>query len=591
MGQKARLLYQIKEANALLDAPPLPLTISRMFPNWQLEDLIDLVRVRYPGWDGFEHAQFVDDEVRRKRRTIGRAAELLSQEEVQRLVSGWHYEELLARLERLGRDNNLLFNRVPRQGDLAILFHARPNVGEFALQMQLLLYGQQATAQRVQAFSTYALQNSLPNKWTFPTYFLFITHPDAELFVRPQVARWFLKYVGHGKQYNPTPSGQVYGLLRGYAHALLEALRPLGAQDMVHMQSFLWICARESRRRTGRLDARGQVELDVPPTIYGAGAQPAFLHETADQDEAYAPETAAEQPVGNTAGDPGDEPPGGQRVAPYTLAALAADTGFDEEELARWAQAVERKGQAVFYGPPGTGKTLLARGLARHLAGGGDGFYELVQFHPAYQYEDFIQGLRPVTREGGDLGYEMAPGRFLTFCREAERRSGICVLIVDEINRANLSRVFGELLFLLEYRDQAIPLAGGGQLSIPQNVRLIGTMNTADRSIALMDHALRRRFAFIALRPDYDVLRRYHQRHATGFPMQRLIGVLERLNRQIGDARYEVGITYFLRPDLAEKLGDVWQMEIEPYLEEYFFDRPEEVEAFRWERVRGSVKV
>jgi 5-methylcytosine-specific restriction protein B len=116
-------------------------------------------------------------------------------------------------------------------------------------------------------------------------------------------------------------------------------------------------------------------------------------------------------------------------------------------------------------------------------------------------------------------------------------------------------------------------------------------MNTADRSIALMDHALRRRFAFIALRPDYDVLRRYHQRHATGFPMQRLIGVLERLNRQIGDARYEVGITYFLRPDLAEKLGDVWQMEIEPYLEEYFFDRPEEVEAFRWERVRGSVKV
>jgi len=273
----------------------------------------------------------------------------------------------------------------------------------------------------------------------------------------------------------------------------------------------------------------------------------------------------------------------------YTLVELAGETGFEEEDLRRWAQAVEGKGQAIFYGPPGTGKTRLARGLARHLVGGGDGFYDLVQFHPAYQYEDFIQGLRPVTREGDKLGYEMAPGRFLTFCREAERRSGLCVLIVDEINRANLSRVFGELLFLLEYREQAIPLAGGGQLSIPANVRLIGTMNTADRSIALMDHALRRRFAFIALRPEYGVLRRYHMRNETGFPVERLIAELERLNRQIGDGRYEVGITFFLRPDLAEKLGDVWQMEIEPYLEEYFFDQPERVGEWRWERVSRRV--
>ena len=200
-----------------------------MFPNWLLEDLIDLVRVQYPGWDGFEHGPFVADEIAYKRRTIGRARELLRREEVQRLVGGWHYEELLARLERLGRDNNLLFNRVPRQGDLAILYHARPKMGEFALQMQRLLYGREPTAERLQAFSAYALENSLPNKWTFPTYFLFITHPDAEMFVKPQAARWFLKYVGQGAQYSPTPSGHVYGLLRAYAHALLEALRPLGA--------------------------------------------------------------------------------------------------------------------------------------------------------------------------------------------------------------------------------------------------------------------------------------------------------------------------------------------------------------------------
>jgi len=87
-------------------------------------------------------------------------------------------------------------------------------------------------------------------------------------------------------------------------------------------------------------------------------------------------------------------------------------------------------------------------------------------------------------------------------------------LIIDEINRANLSRVFGELMYLLEYRDRKIPLSGGGTFFVPSNVRIIGTMNTADRSIALVDHALRRRFAFIALIPNYEVLRHYHQRPA-----------------------------------------------------------------------------
>src|SRR5690606_31193687 len=139
--------------------------------------------------------------------------------------------------------------------------------------------------------------------------------------------------------------------------------------------------------------------------------------------------------------------------------------------------------------PPGTGKTYLAQRLARFLIGTGDGFVDLVQFHPAYAYEDFIQGIRPVAQPDGSLSYEMTPGRFLQFCAEARRREGPCVLIIDEINRANLSRVFGELMYLLEYRDQEIPLAGGGVFSIPTNVRLLGTMNTADRSVALVDHA------------------------------------------------------------------------------------------------------
>jgi predicted RNA-binding protein with PUA-like domain len=177
----------------------------------------------------------------------------------------------------------------------------------------------------------------------------------------------------------------------------------------------------------------------------------------------------------------------------YSLTQMAEETNIDETVLAAWVRGVGRKGQAIFYGPPGTGKTFIAELLARHLIGGGDGFSELVQFHPSYAYEDFIQGIRPKSTRNGGLEYSTVHGRFLEFCKKAQSRQDCCVLIIDEINRSNLSRVFGELMYLLEYRDRQVPLSGGGHLQVPSNVRLIGTMNTADRSIALVDHALRRR--------------------------------------------------------------------------------------------------
>ena len=271
----------------------------------------------------------------------------------------------------------------------------------------------------------------------------------------------------------------------------------------------------------------------------------------------------------------------------YTLEKCAADTGFDLETLSMWRDAIERKGQAVLYGPPGTGKTYMAEALAKGLIGGGDGFSEVVQFHPAYAYEDFMQGIHPRTSREGGLEFVMVPGRFLDFCREAQGRSDTCVLIVDEINRANLSRVFGELMYLLEYRDAAVPLAGGGMFRIPENVRIIGTMNTADRSIALVDHALRRRFAFLALRPRDEVLRRFHE--GTGQSVDALIEKLAELNKAIDDENYHVGITFFMDPDLDTHLEAIWRMEIEPYLEEYFFDDSTTVDRFRWEKVAADL--
>ncbi len=267
----------------------------------------------------------------------------------------------------------------------------------------------------------------------------------------------------------------------------------------------------------------------------------------------------------------------------YGLADCARDTGLGEERIARWLRAIGRKRQAILYGPPGTGKTHVARHLARVLVGGGSGFVELLQFHPSYTYEDFVQGLRPVMTEGGQLQYRMEPGRFLQFCERAAQTTDPCVLILDEINRANLARVFGELMFLMEYRDQTIPLSGGKALAIPENVVLLGTMNTADRSIALVDHALRRRFVFLRLAPDYELLRGHLK--ARGWNSDGLVAVLRELNEAIANPNFSVGISYFLGDDLPAHLEDIWRMELETYLEEYFFDRPDLVDRFRWERL------
>lgn len=273
----------------------------------------------------------------------------------------------------------------------------------------------------------------------------------------------------------------------------------------------------------------------------------------------------------------------------YTLAQFTDDTGFEETELERWLRAIKRKKQAILYGSPGTGKTYIAECFAKQIISSNDGFSELVQFHPAYSYEDFIQGIRPQSQDGA-LTYPLVPGRFLEFCEKAKSCQGLCVLIIDEINRANLAQVFGELMYLLEYRDKKIRLAGSSQpFGIPENVRIIGTMNTADRSIALVDHALRRRFAFIEIRPNYDVLRRYHEKKETGFQVDGLIEMLKRLNYAIADKHYEVGISYFLRENLAEELADIWQMEIEPYLEEYFYDQLDKVDEFRWDKIKQQV--
>jgi 5-methylcytosine-specific restriction enzyme B len=124
---------------------------------------------------------------------------------------------------------------------------------------------------------------------------------------------------------------------------------------------------------------------------------------------------------------------------------------------------------------------------------------------------------------------------------------------------------------------------------IPENMRIIGAMNTADLSIVLVGHPLRRRFTFIQLKPDFDFLRRYHARDDTDFPVESLISVFSNLNRVINDPHYELGISYFLCKDLKAEIEGIWRMEIEPYFNEYFFDNCKSAENFRWESIRSDL--
>jgi 5-methylcytosine-specific restriction protein B len=285
----------------------------------------------------------------------------------------------------------------------------------------------------------------------------------------------------------------------------------------------------------------------------------------------------------------------------HPLERVAHKTGRSLELLQSFVRAIERKGQAVLYGPPGTGKSYLARELARHLVGGTDGFTRQLVLHASTTYEDFVQGYRPVLKSDGTVQWPLVRGRVVVFAEESARRDGPCVLVLDEMQRADVPRVLGELVHLLEYRGEPMPL-GVGEMPflLPHNVRVIGTLSTSDPHTAAADQVLRRRFAFLRITADLDVVRRFHrsrdplapsdeERIRLGFSLDGLIAVLSRIDHTIGDADRALGITYFLRPDLGAELEEIWRFEVEPMLELLLPNRAE-LARFRWDAVRHKLE-
>ena len=224
---------------------------------------------------------------------------------------------------------------------------------------------------------------------------------------------------------------------------------------------------------------------------------------------------------------------------------------------------LESKKQIILQGSPGTGKTRKAIEIAKEMASDN---YKLIQFHPAYTYEDFVRGIVAETDDNGNISYEVKNKILVEMAENAiNNPNSSFVLIIDEINRANLSSVLGELIYALEYRGEAVEsmyeYEGSREITLPENLYIIGTMNTADRSVGHIDYAIRRRFAFVDVNTDESVI----LGRANKLLFKQVKALFDNLSNEFDKNDVMIGHSYFLREDLALAL----EYEIKPILQEY----------------------
>lgn len=282
---------------------------------------------------------------------------------------------------------------------------------------------------------------------------------------------------------------------------------------------------------------------------------------------------------------------------PYDKKDFLEEVYLAEESYDRLVSLVRNKKNVILQGAPGVGKTFMAKRLAYSMIGSKNAnLVELIQFHQSYSYEDFIMGYRP-----DKDGFELKKGVFYNFCKRAKNDSdNDYFFIIDEINRGNLSKIFGELFMLIEQDKRGVELKLlylDEKFTVPANVYIIGMMNTADRSLALLDYALRRRFAFFEVRPGFKTegFRAYRSRlDDDGF--NRVIQCVERLNDDIASDEslgrgFCIGHSYFCSLEGADewRLREIVEYEIVPLLQEYWFDDCDKVESWA-DELRNAIR-
>ncbi len=340
-----------------------------------------------------------------------------------------------------------------------------------------------------------------------------------------------------------------------------------------------------------RLDAQGLAFMIADPNLDPPGwelsQKEAFAHWQQNR-------TAAEPPTPTPPDDPTD-----------TIVLKIPDPDFSFESLTKrlylddlgvaWLEEtlalVDQKRQLILQGPPGTGKTNVARAIAEFLTGSPIRV-TTVQFHPGTSYEDFVQGLRPDPTD--PARFTLVDGPLIRIARAAAADPArTYVLMIDEINRGNIPAVFGELYLLLEYRTEPVTLLYGTEQTLPPNLLIIGTMNTADRSITALDAALRRRFYIRDLRPDQPpvdgALRRYLATHAPD--MAWLADLLDTANRAIGDPDQHIGPSHFMG-DIDETWARrAWSFSVMPTLRELYYNDSSRAEALEFDVLREGLPV
>lgn len=288
-----------------------------------------------------------------------------------------------------------------------------------------------------------------------------------------------------------------------------------------------------------------------------------------------------------------DENPIGQDVAAekYGKSEFLNEVYMTESNYKTMISVLKNKKNIILQGAPGVGKTFAAKRLAYSIIGKKDeNRIEFVQFHQNYTYEDFVMGYKPV-----EDGFKLEHGVFYKFCLEAKNHPDEdFFFIIDEINRGNMSKIFGELLMLIErdYRDTKITLAYDGlTFSVPENIHIIGMMNTADRSLAMIDYALRRRFSFFEMEPGFrsDGFKKY-QKGLNNETFDQLVIKVEELNKEITLDKslgkgFCIGHSYFCGKTICtdEWLHSIVKFDILPMLKEYWFDDSAKLQ--RWENI------
>jgi hypothetical protein len=370
--------------------------------------------------------------------------------------------------------------------------------------------------------------------------------------------------------YRHTPFDQGYRLT-GFERPAPDATEVEVYRQALH---FLDRFIEEARSRgldlRDRLDAQGLLWAltrwkitDEPFEDWTDGQKAAFQRWRGDAQEVEPPD----HPVVDSKDD--------------SLLRLSDELLLNLSHLRTWLALLDDKKQLIFYGPPGTGKTFVARKLAAFRTSDPDRV-SLVQFHPSYAYEDFVEGFRP---NHAGTGFSLRDGPLKRLARAAgDDPDNTYVLVIDEINRGNLAKVFGELYFLLEYRDEAVTLQYSEEpFSLPSNLLVIGTMNAADRSIALVDSALRRRFHFARFFPDEapvdGLLQRWLARNEPG--MAWVADLLDRANGLLESHHARIGPSHLMRSPLTQEWVErIWVHSILPYIEEQYFGQPDALGPF-----------